>query len=71
MLNTTIHNPAVKDKPSVERFITMNRGINDGGNLPDELLKVRHMLNLCLSVHSSIMKRWKESLSSDGQQFHQ
>jgi Sec7-like guanine-nucleotide exchange factor len=24
MLNTTIHNPAVKDKPSVERFITMN-----------------------------------------------
>ncbi|CAG2212609.1 CYTH [Mytilus edulis] len=39
MLNTTLHNPAVKDKPSVERFITMNRGINDGVNLPDELLK--------------------------------
>ena len=57
MLNTTLHNPAVKEKPSLERFIAMNRGINDGGNLPEELLKVRHMLNLCLSVHSSIMKR--------------
>ncbi|XP_014677644.1 PREDICTED: cytohesin-1-like [Priapulus caudatus] len=38
MLNTSLHNPAVKDKPSVERFITMNRGINDGGDLPAELL---------------------------------
>ncbi|BFZ03664.1 hypothetical protein BsWGS_06704 [Bradybaena similaris] len=38
MLNTSLHNPSVKDKPSVERFIQMNRGINDGGNLPEELL---------------------------------
>lgn len=38
MLNTSLHNPSVKDKPSVERFITMNRGINDGGDLPPELL---------------------------------
>nr|KAG5695093.1 hypothetical protein BaRGS_015069 [Batillaria attramentaria] len=38
MLNTSLHNPSVKDKPTVERFIQMNRGINDGGNLPDELL---------------------------------
>merc|ERR1712203_268193 len=33
-----LHNPSVKDKPSVEQFITMNRGINDGENLPRELL---------------------------------
>ena len=38
MLNTSLHNPSVKDKPSVEQFITMNRGINDGENLPKELL---------------------------------
>ncbi|XP_052685253.1 cytohesin-1-like isoform X1 [Crassostrea angulata] len=38
MLNTSLHNPSVKDKPTVERFISMNRGINDGGDLPPELL---------------------------------
>lgn len=41
MLNTSLHNPNVKDKPTVERFIAMNRGINDGGDLPEELLRVR------------------------------
>jgi cytohesin len=40
MLNTSLHNPAVKDKPTVERFIDMNRGINDGKDLPQELLTV-------------------------------
>ncbi|KAM7371938.1 hypothetical protein PAMP_009138 [Pampus punctatissimus] len=39
MLNTSLHNPNVKDKPSVERFISMNRGINDGGDLPEDLLR--------------------------------
>ncbi|XP_051162623.1 cytohesin-1 isoform X4 [Leptopilina boulardi] len=38
MLNTSLHNPSVKDKPSVEQFISMNRGINNGGDLPRELL---------------------------------
>jgi len=40
MLNTSLHNPSVKDKPSVEQFIQMNRGINNGGDLPQELLIV-------------------------------
>lgn len=40
MLNTSLHNPNVRDKPTVERFISMNRGINEGGDLPEELLKV-------------------------------
>jgi hypothetical protein len=40
MLNTSLHNPNVKDKTTVERFIAMNRGINDGGDLPEELLRV-------------------------------
>ncbi|XP_023387402.1 cytohesin-1 [Pteropus vampyrus] len=39
MLNTSLHNPNVKDKPTVERFVAMNRGINDGGDLPEELLR--------------------------------
>ncbi|XP_064622596.1 cytohesin-1-like isoform X3 [Lineus longissimus] len=38
MLNTSLHNPSVKDKPGVDRFISMNRGINDGGDLPEDLL---------------------------------
>ncbi|XP_053970916.1 cytohesin-1 isoform X1 [Hylaeus anthracinus] len=38
MLNTSLHNPSVKDKPSVEQFISMNRGINNGGDLPRQLL---------------------------------
>lgn len=41
MLNTSLHNPNVKDKPAAERFVAMNRGINDGGDLPEELLRVR------------------------------
>ncbi|XP_016313567.1 cytohesin 4b [Sinocyclocheilus anshuiensis] len=38
MLNTSLHNPNVKDKTSLERFISMNRGINNGQDLPDDLL---------------------------------
>lgn len=38
MLNTALHNPSVKDKPTVDKFISMNRGINNGGDLPRELL---------------------------------
>ncbi|XP_038835257.1 cytohesin 4b [Salvelinus namaycush] len=38
MLNTSLHNPNVKDKTPLERFISMNRGINNGGDLPNELL---------------------------------
>jgi len=40
MLNTSLHNPSVKEKPTVEQFISMNRGINNGGDLPQELLVV-------------------------------
>ena len=31
MMNTSLHNPSVKDKPSVDQFISMVRGIDDGG----------------------------------------
>ena len=41
MLNTSLHNPSVKDRPDVDRFIAMNRGINDGQDLPREVLVVR------------------------------
>jgi len=52
MLNTSLHNPSVKDKPTIERFVITNRGINDGGDLPEDLLKVSiltiHVCNLNL-----------------------
>lgn len=38
MLNTSLHNPACKTKPTIEMFLSMNRGIDQGKNLPDELL---------------------------------
>ncbi|TNN35140.1 Cytohesin-4 [Liparis tanakae] len=38
MLNTSLHNPNVKDKTPLERFYSMNRGINNGEDLPPELL---------------------------------
>jgi hypothetical protein len=40
MLNTSLHNPNVRDKPGLDRFISMNRGINEGGDLPEDLLRV-------------------------------
>lgn len=40
MLNTSLHNPSVKEKPTLEQFINMNRGINQGQDLPKELLVV-------------------------------
>ena len=39
MLNTTLHNPAVRDKPNLESFISMNRGIDNGGDLPRAMLE--------------------------------
>ncbi|UYV77458.1 CYTH1 [Cordylochernes scorpioides] len=38
MLNTSLHNPGVKERLSIDKFIAMNKGINDGGDLPQELL---------------------------------
>lgn len=39
MLNTALHNPNVKNKPSQEDFIKMNRGINSGKDLPQSFLE--------------------------------
>lgn len=50
MLNTSLHNHNVRDKPTAERFITMNRGINEGGDLPEELLRVSPQAPPLLSV---------------------
>lgn len=52
MLNTSLHNPNVKDKPSLQYFISMNRGINNGADLPAELLTVScsshtHIIYMC------------------------
>ncbi|CAB1344422.1 unnamed protein product, partial [Coregonus sp. 'balchen'] len=51
-----LHNPNVKDKTPLERFISMNRGINNGGDLPNELLTVRHNSQ---SERPHRVKTWK------------
>lgn len=38
LLNTSLHNPSVKDKPTLEKFIQMNRGINCGEDIPSDTL---------------------------------
>jgi brefeldin A-inhibited guanine nucleotide-exchange protein len=38
MLNTDLHNPHIRRKMTLEDFIRNNRGINDGADLPRELL---------------------------------
>ncbi|XP_066563207.1 cytohesin-3 [Amia ocellicauda] len=51
MLNTSLHNHNVKDKTTLERFISMNRGINNGGDLPSDLL-----MKLYESIHNEPFK---------------
>uniref|UniRef100_A0AC35TS48 Cytohesin-1 n=1 Tax=Rhabditophanes sp. KR3021 TaxID=114890 RepID=A0AC35TS48_9BILA len=38
MLNTCLHNPSVKEKITVDQFVSMNRGINENKDLPRDLL---------------------------------
>lgn len=38
MLTTDLHNKTVKNKMTQQGYINMNRGINEGGNIPTELL---------------------------------
>lgn len=38
LLNTDAHNPQVKNRMTKQGFIANNRGINDGQNLPEDLL---------------------------------
>eukprot|EP00039_Didymoeca_costata_P024383 m.10155 g.10155 ORF g.10155 m.10155 type:complete len:389 (+) comp4209_c0_seq1:122-1288(+) len=51
MLNTALHNPSVKQKQTLESFINMNRGIDQGQDLPQELLT-----DLFHSIESSPFK---------------
>lgn len=38
MLNTDLHNPMVKQKMTKAEFIKNNRGIDDGSDMPEELM---------------------------------
>lgn len=38
MLTTDLHSPQVRNKMTKEQYISMNRGINDQNDLPDEFL---------------------------------
>lgn len=64
MLNTSLHNPNVKDKTTLERFISMNRGINNGEDLPNDLLSVRTSQKRNHSAHVDAKKqlpKWTHS----------
>jgi len=39
MLNTDMHNPAVKSKMTLAQYIQNSRGINDGHDLPEKMLQ--------------------------------
>jgi Sec7-like guanine-nucleotide exchange factor len=39
MLQTDAHNPTIKNKMTVDSFCTINRGINNGKDLPREFLE--------------------------------
>jgi hypothetical protein len=39
MLNTDLHNPAVKKKMSADDFVRANRAINDGADFPSDFLR--------------------------------
>ena len=45
MLNTDLHNPAVKEKITTQQFISINKGINNGEDLP---------ANFLISIYNSI-----------------
>ena len=38
MLNTMLHNPNVKNRPSLDTFVKQNRGINSGKDLQRQML---------------------------------
>lgn len=38
MLTTDLHSPQVRNKMTKEQYISMNRGINDQNDLPEEFL---------------------------------
>lgn len=38
ILNTSLHNPSVKEKPDLQQFISIHKGIHPGGDIPSELL---------------------------------
>lgn len=50
MLNTSLHNRNVKDPLSLEEFIAMCRGIDEGRDVPRELLEV---LSQIVDLYSS------------------
>lgn len=46
MLHTSIYNPSVRDKPTVDSFVRMNRGINNGSDLPRDFLEVTNITHV-------------------------
>jgi len=58
MLNTDLHNPSVKNKITKPGFIKNNRGINEGGDLPEKLLSVLALFFRRATAHSSFRRQF-------------
>lgn len=77
MLNTDLHNPQVKKKMTREDFVRMNRGINDGDDLPFDFLsglydnisreeiKMKDEISDAATIEGD-NKRWTELLRGRG-----
>ncbi|CAJ0942598.1 unnamed protein product, partial [Mesorhabditis belari] len=59
MLNTLLHNPSVKDKPSFERFLSMNRDFVTSGDIQQSMLG-----NIYDSIKQQAFKLPNDSLGS-------
>jgi brefeldin A-resistance guanine nucleotide exchange factor 1 len=77
MLNTDLHNPQVKKKMTKEDFVRMNRGLNNGEDLPFEFLSdlYENILHDEIKMRGEIAdaatiegddKRWSELLRGRG-----
>lgn len=60
MLNVDQHNKKVKRKMTIEDFLKNNRGINDGKDLPEALLR---------SIYEDINQNELKMKEEDNQQF--
>uniref|UniRef100_F6S301 Cytohesin 4 n=1 Tax=Xenopus tropicalis TaxID=8364 RepID=F6S301_XENTR len=38
ILNTSLHNPSIKERPDLQHFLSLHRGVHPGGDLPPQLL---------------------------------
>lgn len=59
MLNTSLHNPSVAHKPTLEEFKSMNRGVDDGKDIDPAVLTGLYHSIASVGLPSGDGGRWK------------